>query len=109
MGFERVTVAAGGTPALVTFTVGANQLGLVDEDGNTQLVAGKHSIEVSNGAHSIPLVCLISQAYKQVLILPVSPPPFALAFIQFACRELSYDGLSTHIDTHVHTYNQRIE
>ena len=49
MGFERVTVAAAGTPASVTFTVGANQLGLVDEDGNTQLVAGDHSIEVSNG------------------------------------------------------------
>ena len=57
MGFERVTVAAAGTPASVTFRVGANQLGLVDENGNTQLVAGKHSIEISNGTlftHSLP-------------------------------------------------------
>ena len=49
VGFERVTVSTA-SAANVTFKVGAQQLGLVDEGGNTQLVAGEHNIEISNGA-----------------------------------------------------------
>jgi hypothetical protein len=47
--FERVGVTTT-TPASVQFVIGPNQLGLVDADGDRQLIKGQHSIEVSNGA-----------------------------------------------------------
>ncbi len=48
VGFERVQVSEG-VPGTATFKVGANQLGLVDQDGNRQLIKGDHTITVSNG------------------------------------------------------------
>ena len=46
--FERVTVAKDET-ATVSFTVGENQLGMVDENGDRQLIAGDHTVIISNG------------------------------------------------------------
>jgi beta-glucosidase len=43
VGFKRVSLKAGATTT-VTFTVGAEQLALFDENGDTQLFAGKHTL-----------------------------------------------------------------
>eukprot|EP01047_Picozoa_sp_COSAG01_P003232 COSAG01_NODE_94_length_26962_cov_9.110933_16_plen_405_part_00 len=71
--FRRVSI--GGTTATKTvqFSVGPQQLGLVDDSGATQLVAGTHNITVSNGntfTQSFP----VEVATSRVLIT-VPPMP----------------------------------
>ena len=61
---------AGEPPKEVTFRVGANQLGLVDADGNTRLVAGVHTVLVSTGdgySHSFPVTV---QRGKELVAVP---------------------------------------
>ena len=76
VGFERVTVAAGAPPATITFAVGPNQLGLVDQDGNTQLVAGQHTATVTNGADfssAFPIDVAHSRTLRTVPPCPTCP------------------------------------
>lgn len=80
VGFERVHVSQG-APQTVTFAVGATQLGLVDQNGNRQLVQGDHVIEVSSGDQQNAQRFVVSVGHSRVLDTvppvpaPYSPPP----------------------------------
>jgi hypothetical protein len=70
--FDRVQATAA-TPATVQFEIGPNQLGLVDEDGNRQLVKGQHSIQITNGAgysQHFPIVVAESKVLVTVPRMP---------------------------------------
>ena len=49
VGYARIGLLAG-ADAQVVFTVTAESLALVDNDGNTQLYAGMHQLRVSQGS-----------------------------------------------------------
>jgi beta-glucosidase len=50
--YKRVTLEAGASAEL-TFTVNAETLGLVDNNGDTQLFAGTHQLRVSQGSGAV--------------------------------------------------------
>ena len=49
VGFQRVSLAAGALASL-SFVVTAEELALVDGNGDTRLFAGKHSVRLSLGS-----------------------------------------------------------
>ena len=70
--FERLSLS-GSTPATVQLHIGPQQLGLVDETGTKQLVAGAHTITVTNG-NSFSQAFVVQVAASEVLIrVPAMP------------------------------------
>ena len=49
VGFDRLSVGAHSSKEATSFEIGENQLGLVDEHGDLQLIAGVHTVCISNG------------------------------------------------------------
>jgi beta-D-xylosidase 4 len=67
--FDRVTVQKGGTVA-VHFNIGENQLGLVDENGDRQLIAGVHTIFISNGSNNQASFRIVIKENKVLDVVP---------------------------------------
>lgn len=74
VGFERVAVT-GTQKVKVDFTVGPNQLGLVDADGNRQLLAGAHEIIMTNGAYNSRSFILQVTESRTLETVPKMPTP----------------------------------
>ena len=76
VGFERVHVDAGASTS-VSFTLTENHLGLVDENGDRQLVAGGHTIQVSNGLDEGESFTIHVQGNKVLDTVPPVPAPYS--------------------------------
>jgi len=76
IGFDRVHVEAG-VSAYVSFTLTEHHLGLVDENGNRQLVAGDHTIQVSNGLDQGASFTIHVPESKVLDTVPPVPAPYS--------------------------------
>jgi len=54
----------------VTFDIGENQLGLVDENGDRQLIAGVHTIMISNGSNNMVTIEINVKTSKVLDVVP---------------------------------------
>ena len=69
VGFQRVSVSKGEAMD-VTFDIGENQLGLVDENGDRQLIAGVHTIMISNGSNNMVTIEINVKTSKVLDVVP---------------------------------------
>lgn len=64
-----MSVPKGGA-VTVDFTIGENQLGLVDENGDRQLIAGVHQITISNGSNNQASFDVVVKESKVLDVVP---------------------------------------
>ena len=64
-----MSVPKGGA-VTVDFTIGENQLGLVDENGDRQLIAGVHQIIISNGNNNQASFDVVVKESKVLDVVP---------------------------------------